>query len=113
MSNSRQFCTFFLDNLLFGVELQKVQEVIRYLDLTAVPLAHSVVSGRVNLGGQIVTAVDLRRRLELEERSQGPLPMNVVGRTPDGAVGMLVDDSGDGVVVEAEAVVRPPETLRG
>ncbi len=102
MSNSRQFCTFFLDNLLFGVELQKVQEVIRYLDLTAVPLAHRVVSGLMNLRGQIVTAVDLRRRLELEERSQGTLPMNVVVRTSDGAVSMLVDDIGDVVEVEEE-----------
>jgi len=102
MSNSRQFCTFFLDNLLFGVELQKVQEVIRYIDLTAVPLAHSVVSGLMNLRGQIVTAVDLRRRLELEERSQGTLPMNVVVRTLDGAVSMLVDDIGDVVEVEEE-----------
>ena len=113
MSNSRQFCTFFLDNLLFGVELQKVQEVIRYLDLTAVPLAHSVVSGLMNLRGQIVTAVDLRRRLELEERSQGTLPMNVVVRTPDVAVSMLVDDIGDVVEVEEETFERPPETLRG
>src|SRR5207249_10061421 len=101
MSNSRQFCTFFLDNLLFGVELQKVQEVIRYLDLTAVPLAHSVGSGPMSLRGQIVTAVDLRRRLALEARSQGTLPMNVVVRTPAGALCTLLDDIG--AAVEAEA----------
>jgi purine-binding chemotaxis protein CheW len=39
MSTNRQFCTFYLDKLLFGVESQEIQEVIRYLELTEVPLA--------------------------------------------------------------------------
>lgn len=65
---AHQFCTFYLDKLLFGVELKGVQEVIRSLDVTQVPLAPPVVSGLINLRGQIVTAVDLRRRLELNAR---------------------------------------------
>ena len=65
MANTSQFCTFYLDMLLFGVELKGVQEVIRSLEMTAVPLAPRVVSGLINLRGQIVTAVNLRRRLEL------------------------------------------------
>jgi purine-binding chemotaxis protein CheW len=64
MANTSQFCTFYLDKLLFGVELKTVQEVIRSLQVTQVPLAPQVVSGLINLRGQIVTAVDLRRRLE-------------------------------------------------
>ena len=62
MAHTSQFCTFYLDKLLFGVELRGVQEVIRSLDMTKVPLAPAVVSGLINLRGQIVTAVDLRRR---------------------------------------------------
>ncbi|MGB7583652.1 MAG: chemotaxis protein CheW, partial [Terriglobales bacterium] len=76
-----QFCTFYLDKLLFGVELKGVQEVIRSLDITQVPLAPNVVSGLINLRGQIVTAVDLRRRLELNARPPDALPMNVVVRS--------------------------------
>jgi purine-binding chemotaxis protein CheW len=113
MSFSRQFCTFYLERLLFGVELQKVQEVLRYLELTDVPLAPQVVSGLMNLRGQIVTAVDLRRRLELPQRAEDALPMNVVVRTPDGAVSMLVDDIGDVVDVEEQSFERLPETLHG
>ena len=73
MAQTSQFCTFYLDKLLFGVELKGVQEVIRSLDMTKVPLAPAVVSGLINLRGQIVTAVDLRRRLELEPRPAGML----------------------------------------
>jgi len=108
-----QFCTFYLDKLLFGVELKGVQEVIRSLDMTKVPLAPDVVSGLINLRGQIVTAVDLRRRLELEPRPADVLAMNVVVRSEDGSVSLLVDEIGDVVEVEEDSFEPPPETLRG
>ena len=63
MARKKQFSTFVVDHLLFGVGVEKVQEVIRYQEMTRVPLAPSVVKGLINLRGQIVTAVDLRRRL--------------------------------------------------
>ena len=81
MSNSRQFCTFYLNDLLFGVEVQTVQEVIRYQAMTRVPTASRVVSGLINLRGQIITAIDLRRQLGMPDRSPDNLPMNVVVRT--------------------------------
>ncbi len=113
MPHTSQFCTFYLDKLLFGVELKGVQEVIRALDITKVPLAPGVVSGLMNLRGQIVTALDLRLRLELEPRPAGMRPMNVVVRSDDGAISLLVDEIGDVVEVEEDTFERPPETLRG
>lgn len=113
MAHTSQFCTFYLDKLLFGVELKGVQEVIRSLEMTKVPLAPEVVSGLINLRGQIVTAVDLRRRLELKPSPPGALTMNVVVRSADGAVSLLVDEIGDVVEVEETTFEPPPETLRG
>jgi purine-binding chemotaxis protein CheW len=113
MINQQQLCTFYLDGLFFGVEVHKVQEVIRYQEMTRVPLASRVIKGLINLRGQIVTAIDLRRRLELRERPAGQLPMNVVIRTDDGPVSLLVDEIGDVLEVEAEAFEQPPESLRG
>jgi purine-binding chemotaxis protein CheW len=112
MANTSQFCTFYLDKLLFGVELKGVQEVIRSLEMTTVPLAPSVVSGLINLRGQIVTAVNLRRRLELDSAPPGTQSMNVVVRSVDGAVSLLVDEIGDVVEVEETTFEPPPETLR-
>jgi purine-binding chemotaxis protein CheW len=113
MAQTSQFCTFYLDKLLFGVELRGVQEVIRSLEMTKVPLAPRVVSGLINLRGQIVTAVDLRRRLELQPAPAGTHAMNVVVRSEDGAVSLLVDEIGDVVEVEESSFEAPPETLRG
>lgn len=113
MNDSKQFCTFFIDGLFFGVEVLKVQEVIRYQQMTAVPLASRTIEGLINLRGQIVTAIDLRRRLDLPPRGEEHLPMNVVVRSDDGAVSLLVDEIGDVVEIRDDVRERPPETLRG
>jgi purine-binding chemotaxis protein CheW len=113
MAEVRQYCTFFLDDLFFGVEVERVQEVLRYQDMTTVPLAPSVVEGLINLRGQIVTALDMRERLELPPRPEGRLPMNVVLSTDNGAVSLLVDEIGDVLEVEDDSFEVPPETLSG
>ncbi|HTW57769.1 MAG TPA: chemotaxis protein CheW [Terriglobales bacterium] len=113
MDETSQFCTFYLDHLLFGVELRGVQEVIRNLEVTRVPLAPGVVRGLINLRGQIVTAVDLRRRLSLPPLAADALPMNLVVGSADGAVSLLVDEIGDVAEVEESTFERPPETLTG
>lgn len=113
MTDNRQFATFFLNGLFFGIEVLKVQEVIRYQEMTRVPLAPRMIEGLINLRGQIVTAIDLRRRLELPPRAEGQLPMNVVVRTDDGAVSLLVDEIGDVVEIQDDIYERPPETLNG
>src|SRR5262245_28196228 len=108
---TNQFCTFFLDGLFFGVEVQCVQEVIRYQELTRVPLASPVIRGLINLRGQIVTAIDLRRRLGLPDRPADQRPMNVVVRSEEGAVSLLVDEIGDVQEVAAELFEPTPETV--
>src|SRR5262249_30980973 len=113
MAERRQFCTFFLDGLRFGVDVQKVQEVVPYQEMTRVPLAPPTVRGLLNLRGQIVTGIDLRRRLELLERTSGNLPMNVVLRGEDSPVSLLVDAIGEVIEVAADAWERPPPTLQG
>jgi purine-binding chemotaxis protein CheW len=111
MTETLQCCTFFLDEMYFGVEVRQVQEVIRYQEMTRVPLAPPGVQGLINLRGQIVTAIDLRQRLQLGPRAGDQLPMNVVVRTDDGPVSLLVDEIGDVVEVDEASFERPCETI--
>jgi purine-binding chemotaxis protein CheW len=113
MSANRLFCSFFLDDLLFGLDVGRVQEIIRYQEMTRVPLAPPVVRGLINLRGQIVAAIDLRRLLGLGEPPAGRLPMNVVLRTDDGPLSLLVDRIGDVLSLGDGAFEPPPETLIG
>jgi len=113
MTPSKQFATFSLGPLFLGVDVLKVQEVIRYQEMTRVPTAPMMVEGLINLRGQIITAIDLRRRLDLPPRTEGQLPMNVVVRTDEGALSFLVDQIGDVVEIEDESFERIPETVTG
>src|ERR1700722_8669111 len=113
MADEHQYCTFYVAGHYFGLDVLKVQEIIRYQEMTRVPLAHPVVRGLINLRGQIVTALDLRLRLDLPARPDNQLPVNVVIRTDDGAVSLLVDEIGDVLEVSIRDFERPPETLRG
>jgi len=113
VAKTQQFCTFFLKDQFFGVPVEQVQEVIQYQEMTRVPLVPEVIRGLINLRGQIVTAVDLRRLFGMEERPGSRLPMNVVVRTDDGAVSFLVDEIGDVLEADEENFELPPETLQG
>jgi purine-binding chemotaxis protein CheW len=108
-----QVCTFYLDGQLFGIPVAKVQEVTAYQKTTCVPLAPVFVKGLINLRGEIVTVIDLRRRLALEKASSERLPVNLVIRHGDGAISLLVDSIGDVVEVEERDFVVAPEILQG
>lgn len=109
--DARQVCTFNVDGLLFGVDVVQVQEVLRYQEMTPVPLASSVVSGLINLRGQIVTALDMRQRLGLAPRSADLPPTNLILRDQQRVVSLLVDEIGDVVEVDANSFEPAPDTL--
>jgi purine-binding chemotaxis protein CheW len=111
MAPEGQYCTFFVRGLFLGLEVTCIQEVIRYQPLTIVPLAASMIGGLMNLRGQIVTVIDLRARLGLPARDAGVRPINVVVRTAEGPVSLLVDEIGDVIEVEEGSFERPPDTL--
>ncbi|MDD5348812.1 MAG: chemotaxis protein CheW [Chthoniobacteraceae bacterium] len=110
---TRQFCVFLLDGQLFGVEVSLVQEVVRHQAMTRVPLAPPVIGGLINLRGQLVTAIDVRRLLNLAPLPEGRLPMNVVLHTTDGSVSLLVDDIDNVIEVDDSAFEEPPDTVHG
>ncbi|HWC36552.1 MAG TPA: chemotaxis protein CheW [Mycobacteriales bacterium] len=110
---ARQLCTFMLGDLYLGVDVCDVQEVLREQPMTGVPSAPDIVSGLINLRGEIVTAIDLRRRLGMGPRSQEEPAMNVVVHGEEGPVSLLVDEIGDVVDVEDTDYQPAPETVQG
>ena len=110
---TQRFCTFFLKEQFFGVPVGEVQEVIRSQEMTRVPLVPPLIRGLINLRGQIVMALDLRRRLHMEERPQNMLPVNIVVHTVEGPLSLLADSIGDVVEVNQDTFEEPPLTLTG
>jgi purine-binding chemotaxis protein CheW len=113
MAGSRMLCTFTLGELFCGIEVRRVQEIIRYQEMTRVPLAPPAIRGLINLRGQIVAAIDLRRRLNLADRPDGARPFNVVVRGEQEVMSLLVDAVGDVLEVNEADFEPPPELLQG
>jgi purine-binding chemotaxis protein CheW len=113
VSDSIQYCTFFLGEFLFGLEVGQVREVLRAQRITRVPLAPAMFSGLINFRGQIITAVDLRQRLQLNTARSVPGSVNLIVQVNKGTVSFLVDGVSEVVDVERRALEPLPETLRG
>jgi purine-binding chemotaxis protein CheW len=109
----KQLCTFTLGDLYLGIGVERVQEVIRTQPMTRIPLAAAAVTGLINLRGQIVTAIDLRRRLDLADRPADACPVNLVIRTDDGPMSLLVDEIDDVTEVTDDAFESLPDTVHG
>ncbi|WP_026421659.1 chemotaxis protein CheW [Actinokineospora inagensis] len=108
-----RYATFEVADQLFGLEVGEVQEVLAFSEYTPVPLAPGHVGGLFNLRGQVIAALDLRVRLgEPAVVRTGPA-MNVIVRTDDESVSLLVDRIGDVVELEDTAAEPIPDTLSG
>jgi len=112
MPDEQQVCTFQIAGSWYGLDVAHVREVVLPQALTTVPLSHHAVAGLINLRGQIVTAIDLRRRLGLPDRTSQTPSVNVVIETEDGAVSLIADDVGDVLSLSRDDFELPPETLR-
>lgn len=108
---TEQYCTFELDNLFLALEARRVQEVLRYQPVTEVPLAPHPIRGLMNMRGQIVLIIDLRRRLGLPDLGSEQRPVNVLVRSGDGLASLLVDRVGDVLEIAPDAFEPIPETL--
>lgn len=117
----QQICTFYLNGFYFGIEIEDVQEIIRQLPLTRVPLAPSDICGLINLRGQVIPVVELACRLGLRLASPSPqaascdiseqTAYNIIVKTSDDVVSFVVDDIGDILQCSRETFEPPPANL--
>lgn len=106
-----QFCTFYLNDVFFGLDVMSVQEVVRWQHLTKIPLVDSFIKGLMNLRGQIVMAVDLKQCLGFEAYTEDKCPYNLVVQDEGHSLSLLVDKVGDVLELSSHAMEIVPENL--
>ncbi len=111
MAAARQYCTFRLGEFLMGVDVRRVQEVLRFQEMTRVPLAPQVVRGLINVRGRIVMAIDLRRKFQLPDRDGDARPANIIVRRQDAEISLLVDEVCDVCELDDATLRSVPSTL--
>src|SRR5579863_1340958 len=112
MIEGRQLCSFFVQDLFVGIDVEYVQEAVRNMEITHVPLSPAQVFGLINLRSQIITVIDLRRCLDLPERTPEQMPVHLILRTADGLVSLLVDEVGAVIEPDQLTLESSPGALR-
>ena len=112
-SIEREYATFYLDDILLGVDIREVQEINRNVELTRVPTAPHHVRGVMNLRGEVCTVIDLRTVFGMTPRETSRSTRNLVVTSGDERIGLLVDRIADVVTACDDELDAPPGNLNG
>ncbi len=94
-SSVTEYVTFTTAGQMFGLPIERVQDVFKPTRMTRVPLARPEIAGVLNLRGRIVTAIHLSNRLDLPSRADGVPPMAIGIESGAESFGLLVDAVGE------------------
>jgi purine-binding chemotaxis protein CheW len=92
---SCDYITVTIGSQLFGLPIEGVHDVFRLTGMTPVPMSRKEIAGVLNMRGRIVTAIDMRRRLDLGEREANESPMAVGIEHRGESYGLVIDEVGD------------------
>jgi len=106
-----QLVSFNIGSEEFGVEILKVQEINRMVDITKVPQAPHYVEGVINLRGKVIPIIDLRKRFNLEIKEYDKNTRIVVVDINGSIMGMIVDAVSEVLRLPADTIEPPPELV--
>jgi purine-binding chemotaxis protein CheW len=108
-----QLVTFSISDEEFGVDILKVQEIIRTMEISKVPRAPDFVEGVINLRGKVIPIIDLRRRFGLAHKQHDKNTRIIVIEMTDVIVGFVVDAVSEVLRIPASTVEPPPPVVAG
>lgn len=108
-----ELATFYIGDALCGMDILKIQEINKLMDMTKVPQAPSYVIGILNLRGQIVTIIDLGKKLGLGVTDTTLSSRNIIVNSPGEHVGLLVTRLSDVISADTDKIERAPANMGG
>ncbi|MCC8194106.1 MAG: chemotaxis protein CheW [Deltaproteobacteria bacterium] len=108
-----QLVTFSIGEEEFGVDILKVQEIIRTMEITKVPRAQDFVEGVINLRGKVIPIIDLRRRFGFSSKEHDKHTRIIVIEINNMIVGFVVDSVSEVLRIPAATVEPPPPVVAG
>lgn len=111
--NIRQFVEFKLGEEEYGVDILQVKTIERMMPITRVPKAPSFVEGVINLRGEIVPVIDLKKRFDLAPGNITDNTRIIIVTIEDITVGMIVDSATEVIQLPEEAIEPAPTITSG
>jgi len=113
INSNLELATFYVGDALYGMDILRVQEINRLMDFTMVPQSPEYVMGIMNLRGQIVTVIDLSKKLGLSETELKDESRNIIVDDQGEYIGLLVDKISDVVRTDTHKIEPPPSNMGG
>lgn len=111
--NLLQLVSFNIGEEEFGVDILKVQEIIRMLEITRVPNAPDYVEGVINLRGKVIPIIDLRKRIGMPSKDDDKDTRIVVVEIDNKVVGFIVDSVNEVLRINENITEAPPPMVSG
>jgi len=108
-----QLVSFKVSDAEFGVDILRVQEINKMMELTVVPNTPSFVEGVVNLRGRIIPVINLRSRLGLEVKEYDSETRIIVVDLDDKTIGFIVDEVKEVLRIPKSITEAPPQIVSG
>jgi purine-binding chemotaxis protein CheW len=109
----QQFATFYVGNLLLGIDIGAVQEINRQLEVTPVPGAARQVRGVINLRGEVATVIDLRIVLGMTPAEENRFSRNLIIHSQEESIGLHVDKISDILAIKTSEISPAPSNVQG
>lgn len=106
-----QLVGFRLGNEEYGIDILKVQEINRIADITRIPQSPDFVEGVINLRGNVIPIIDLRKRFNMPEREHDRQTRIVVGEIDGRTVGLVVDAVSEVIRLPANTIEPAPKIV--
>ena len=112
--NEVQIVAFFLENEEFAVEIGKVREVLKLVRITPLPRSYNYIEGVINLRGDIIPVVDLRKRFGLTtEKKRDDSSRIIIVELDDNDIGLIVDSVTEVIRISQDLIQLPPSNVAG
>lgn len=108
-----QVVTFLLGREEYAIEILQVQEIVMMTEITRMPKAPHFIEGIVNLRGQMIPIIDMRKRLDLAEAINNQDTRIIILNVSDETVGMIVDGVREVLRIPDAAISPPPKMIKG
>ncbi len=108
-----QLVTFKLENEEFGVDILKVQEINKMMNITKIPNAPTFIEGVINLRGKIIPIIDLRKRLGFLNRVYDKSTRIIVVELDGLVLGFIVDSVSEVLRIPGNTIEPPPSIVAG
>lgn len=106
---TKQFVIFRLENEEYGIDILRVKEIKEMMSITRVPKAAHFVRGVINLRGEVIPVIDLRKKFNLPERKEDEDTRIIIVSVDDITTGLIVDASSEVTEISSEAIEETPE----